>query len=68
LVAYEADLARHPNRFNGLSGAGMAAEKSGNKEKAATYYHQLLSIAAVNSNRQELHEIKIFLKSLSNHI
>jgi cytochrome c-type biogenesis protein CcmH/NrfG len=27
LKAYEADLERHPNRFNGLYGAGLALKK-----------------------------------------
>jgi tetratricopeptide (TPR) repeat protein len=42
LEAYESDLKRHPNRFNGLYGAGLAEEKSGNAKKATAYYRQLL--------------------------
>src|SRR4029077_6989235 len=38
LTAYEDDLKKHPNRFNGLYGAGLAAEKSRNIEKAKFYY------------------------------
>ncbi len=65
LAAYEADLIKHPNRFNGLYGAGLAAEKSGDAEKAGIYYRQLLTIASpVNSTRAELREIKLFLKNL----
>ncbi len=45
LEAYEANLKKHPNRFNGLYGAGVAAEKTGNKDKAAFYYRKLLTIA-----------------------
>lgn len=41
LEAYEEDLVRHPNRFNGLAGAAKAAEMSGNREKAG-YYRDLL--------------------------
>ncbi len=63
LDAYEADLKRHPNRFNGLYGAGLAAEESGNIEKAKSYYRQLLAItSSVDCNRQELTSIKIFFK------
>ncbi len=63
LEAYESDLKKHPNRFNGLYGAGLAAEESGNIEKAAFYYKQLLTVAdAVDSNRSELTSIKLFLK------
>jgi tetratricopeptide (TPR) repeat protein len=62
LVAYQADLKRHPNRFNGLYGAGLAAEKSGNLKEAIQYYTQLLSIAS-SSNRPELALVKSFLKT-----
>ena len=55
LEAYEEDLKKHPNRFNGLYGAGLAAEKTGNKTKADQYYQQLLSIAdSTGSKRPEL--------------
>jgi len=45
LEAYESDLKRHPNRFNGLYGAGLAEEKSGNVRKATAYYKQLLAVS-----------------------
>jgi len=45
LDAYEADLRKNPNRFNGVYGAGIAAEKSGDKTKAKSYYRQLLAFA-----------------------
>ena len=64
LVAYEADLVEHPNRFNGLYGAGFAAEKCGKVERAAHYYRQLLNIVNPDSsNRPELSTIKLFLKN-----
>ncbi len=56
LQAYEAVLRKCPNRFNSLYGAGKAAEKSGNREKAIYYYKQL-SAMALNSERPELAEI-----------
>ena len=61
LEAYEEDLRKHPNRFNGLYGAGLAAERSGNKEKATAYYQQLIRVSnSTNSDRPELEKIKIF--------
>jgi tetratricopeptide (TPR) repeat protein len=63
LEAYEADLKKHPNRFNGVYCAGLAAERSGNFEKANTYYRQLTGIANSNeSNRPELETARLFLK------
>ena len=63
LEAYEADLKKHPNRFNGLYGAGLAAERSNNFEKAKFYYHQLTQYCKfTNSNRPELEAAKLFLK------
>jgi hypothetical protein len=63
LLAYEEDRKKHPKRFNGLYGAGLAAEKTGDKEKAAFYYKQLLTVAT-NSRRPELASAKSFLKQL----
>jgi tetratricopeptide (TPR) repeat protein len=63
LNAYEVDLKKHRNRFNGLYGAGLAAERSGDLEKARLYYQQLLTIAdQANSQRPELVVVKLFLK------
>jgi tetratricopeptide (TPR) repeat protein len=41
MIAYENNLIRHPNRYNGLYGAAQAALKSGEKEKATKFYQQL---------------------------
>jgi tetratricopeptide (TPR) repeat protein len=55
LKAYEAELKKHPNRFNALYGAGLAAQKSGNTQKGKSYFQQLLAVAgSTNSNRSEL--------------
>ncbi len=63
LAAYEADLKKHPNRFNGVYGAGLASEKIKNNEKATHYYDQLLAIASSpNANRPELEMARLFLK------
>lgn len=52
LAAYEANLQKHPNRLNGLYGAGRAAEKTGKKEKANTYFNQLVQITRVSENNR----------------
>ena len=63
LKAYEADLQRHPNRFNGLYGAASAEQKLGNNEKAGNYFRQLLRIAhPTNSKRPELMAAIKFVK------
>jgi tetratricopeptide (TPR) repeat protein len=62
LKAYQSDLVRHPNRFNGLYGAGSAAEKSGDIVKAGFYYRQLSDLCANNSTRPELATARVFLK------
>ena len=63
LEAYEADLKRHPGRFNGLYGAGMAAHKSGNKEKAMSYFQQLITTAQLSdTKRHELLTAQSFMK------
>ncbi len=61
LIAYEADLKKHPNRFNSISGAALASEKTNNAAKAKQYYDQLLSLASV-SGREELAVAKAYLK------
>lgn len=44
LEAYKADLKIHPGRFNGIFGAGVAAEKTGNVKEATIYFEQLASL------------------------
>jgi tetratricopeptide (TPR) repeat protein len=62
LLAYEAVLQKCPNRFNSLYGAGVAAEKSGQNQKAVFYFKQLLTITdTVNSDRPELVDTRNFL-------
>jgi tetratricopeptide (TPR) repeat protein len=62
LQAYGESLKTHPNRFNSLYGAGIAAEKSGDILKAKSFYHQLSNICAINSTRPELSAARLFLK------
>ncbi|ALW87458.1 hypothetical protein AUC43_18790 [Hymenobacter sedentarius] len=62
LAAYSASLRKHPNRFNGLYNAGLAAERAGLPDSAALYYQQLIMVAnAANSDRTELKTIRQFL-------
>jgi tetratricopeptide (TPR) repeat protein len=63
LQAYQEDLRIHPNRFNGLYGAGKAAEKSGDRLQAVRYYQKLLDQSATHSRRPEIADAKQFLKT-----
>ena len=63
LVAYEDNLKTHPNRFNGVYGAAIAAKQSGNLTQATFYFNQLLTLTENNdSKRPELEEAKAFIK------
>ena len=62
MAEFEATLRTAPNRFNALSGAARAAKLSGDKEKAKTYYAQLLSICAhADGDRPELQDARSLL-------
>ena len=61
LEAYEASLREHPNRFNGLYGAGVAAERAGILERAQSYYRQLLKVTDAHSDRPELRAARQYL-------
>ncbi len=63
LQVYEEELKKHPNRFNGLYSAGLAAEKSGDIAKAGFYYRQLSDICTTHSTRPELAAARLFLKN-----
>jgi len=55
LQEYETDLDLNPNRFNGVYGAGRAAELAGQQEDADKYYALLVQICeGGNSTRPEL--------------
>lgn len=63
LAAYEADLKKHPNRFNSLYGAAYCSEKTGDATKAESYYQQLLAVAnSSGSDRPELVLAKKFVE------
>ncbi len=62
LAEYEADLKFNPNRFNGLYGAALAAEKAAKSDKSNDYYAQLVKICSgSNSDRPELSHAKALL-------
>lgn len=64
LQAYEAVLKKNPNRFNSLYNAGIAAKKSGNNEKTAFYFKQLLMITdTVKSGRPEIAVARSFIRT-----
>lgn len=57
LRAYESNLKKSPNRFNGIYGAGVAAMQLGYHEKALSYYKQLIELTKdSNSTRSEVKE------------
>jgi tetratricopeptide (TPR) repeat protein len=62
LNTYMADLQKHPGRFNGVFGAGAAAQQAGMMEKAAAYYNQLATMVHPNSSRKEMIQVKKFLQ------
>jgi len=62
LAEYELDLKFNPNRFNGLYGAGKAAQMAGKNDKSNTYYAQLVKICnGSNSDRPELSRARALL-------
>lgn len=63
LDAYELNLKRRPNRFNGIYGAAIAAKHSKNKEKAIFYFEALLNLTKnAQTDRPEVFEAKEFLQ------
>ena len=63
LVAFEATTKKEPNRFRGTYGAARAAELSGDRAKATTYYKQLLEIAKeADAERPELIAARKFVR------
>jgi tetratricopeptide (TPR) repeat protein len=62
LTAFEATMKKEPNRFQGLSGAARAAEAAGQREKASTYYRQLLDLAkTADTERPEIARARAFV-------
>ena len=59
LAAFESTMKKEPNRYRGIAGAARAAEKLGDKAKAAAYYKKLLDIARdADTERPDLAQAK----------
>jgi hypothetical protein len=64
LKEFEASMRVEPNRFRGLFGAARAAELTGDRTKARTYYSQLATLGEkADSERPEIRQAKAFLGS-----
>ena len=62
LKEYEASLQSARNRYRGLYGAAKAAQRSGDPERARTYFVKLLALCAnADTQRPELAEAKKYL-------
>jgi tetratricopeptide (TPR) repeat protein len=62
LQAFEASMQIEPQRFWGFYGAARAAELIGDRDKARTFYTQLLALAAhADSDRPALAATRVFL-------
>lgn len=69
LLAYEDNLKKHPNRFNGIYGAAIASKQSGDLNKATLYFNQLIKLSEnSNSNRPEIAEAKAFIQNKNQSI
>jgi len=65
LTAYEVNLKGHPNRFNGVYGAAIAARESNDNEKATYFFNKLLELDENSkSERPEITEAKSFLQMI----
>jgi hypothetical protein len=65
LAAFEATLAKEPNRLRTLAGAAKAAELSGDKVKAKAYSEKILAMVGdIESTRPEIGDARAFLKKL----
>jgi len=63
LTAYNKTLEISPNRFNSLFGAGKAAKKAGDRQKAVEYFSKLAQFAEMEeSGRPELEEVAATLE------
>jgi len=64
LAAFEATMAKEPNRFNGFVGAAMAAQALGDKAKAKATYKKLVELTGgTGSERPTLTAARAFVAS-----
>jgi Tfp pilus assembly protein PilF len=62
LAAFEATLAKEPNRLGATIGAAQAAEKLGDAEKARRHYAKALELAAGgDAGRADLAQARSFM-------
>ncbi len=62
LAAYEATMAKEPNRYNGYAGAAKVAEALGDKAKAKFYYEKLIAlVGGTEVDRPDLAAARQFL-------
>jgi tetratricopeptide (TPR) repeat protein len=61
LQDYEACLKLNPGRFNSLYGAGLAAERAGERELARRHYAALAANVAKDASRPEIAHARAFL-------
>jgi len=62
LREFEASLNENPNRYRGLFGAARAAEATGDRQKAETYYAKFVAVSAkADTDRPEIAQAKTFL-------
>jgi tetratricopeptide (TPR) repeat protein len=69
LLEYKQDLQLNPNRFNGLYGAGKAAEALGSQGEASSYYAALLQTTdnGSHSAREEIGHARAFMATRKNN-
>ena len=62
LVEFESSFITTPNRFNGIAGAALAAERSGDRGKARKYYMALVDLTrSTDVTRREVDQARTFL-------
>jgi hypothetical protein len=62
LKEFEVSLQSARNRYRGLYGAAKAAERSGDRERARSYYERLVALCSyADTDRPELAEAKTYL-------
>lgn len=65
LAAFEATLAKEPNRLRAVAGAAKAAEQSGDRAKAKAYHEKILAtVGDTGITRPEVSDARAFLKKL----
>jgi tetratricopeptide (TPR) repeat protein len=62
LAAFEATLAKEPNRLGATIGAAKAAQNLGNAAKARHYYAKIVALAdGVDANRADVADARVFM-------